>query len=343
MSFDSTNALLLDLNDYLNNAANADKQTPSSTQWMENYGGHPTAFDLFAPDPDLFDSELEATDLSALDIPFNAHEPLQPLQPAAYYGTYRGPASAFNGTVSSLSESQSGYDGYDTASFYSGHESGYNHPHLGANAGSLYGVNTGGSAVGAVPQHFHNVTLTSANSHYGTAPSDIDLDFAELNFSVPGGMHAQLGALAAPAVGNPAAPTPAIDTSALNSVHLFMNQTIPSYTPQSQASLSQSQSPVDVSQQPEMYFPRRGDPHVPVASSSSAQRGAKREATSSPAIPTPDFAGIEQQLGRPSNKRIAASSGSVSGIADMDEGTGPASSKRYKCPSCDRGMFLLTV
>lgn len=348
MSFDSANALLLDLNEYLNQAANPDKQNQNNNQWMENYGAQSNGFDLFAPDPDLFDSELEASaDLSALDIPFNPIEVSQPLQPAAYYGHYRGPASAFNGTVSSLSESQSGYNDYDTASFYSGHDSAYNHPQLGGAAGSLFGGHPAGSAVGAVPQHFvHSALGPSNNAVFGTtAPSDIDLDFGEFNLSVPGAaLHAtQLGGLAAPPVASQAS---AIDTSTLNSVHLFMNQAISSYpTPQSQPSLSQSQSPVDLTQQQQadMYFPRRGDPHVPVTSNQPPnQRSAvKREATSSPAIPTPDFTGmgIEQRLdgGRPSHKRLAAS---ASGMGE-DDLNGPA--KRYKCPSCDRGTFFASL
>lgn len=375
MSFDSANALLLDINDYLNAAASNDKSSSTTTnsQWMENYGGHQTPFELFAPDPDLFDSELEAAvDLNQLDIHFPAHDTVQPLPPAAYYGSYRtGPASAFNGTVSSVSESQSGYNDYDTASFYSGHDSGYNH-HITAN-GSLYSAHAT-SAVGAVPQQtqFHSPLSqhlhTSANSHYGpTSASDIDLDFAEFSLtSMPSALHAlgtqtpqvlqQLGNPTAPGVSSsPAAvgasaPTPipaAIDTAALNSVHLFMNQTVmPAYAAPQSLSQSQSQSPIDfdavaaaaAAAQSDMYFPRRGDPLVSgmAGSSSSApgQRGAKREATSSPAIPPPDF-GIEHQL-RP-GKRVAGSA-STSTLQDVDDmGTGSGAGKRYKCPSCERG------
>lgn len=436
MSFDSANALLLDLNEFLNAAANhnnnTDKQAPAAdgAQWMENYGG--PAFDLFAPDPDLFDSELEASaDLSQLDIPFPAHDTIQPLPPAAYYGSYRsGPASAFNGTVSSVSESQSGYNNdYDTASFYSGHESGYNH-RITAN-GSLYSAHGagGGSAVGigtTVPQqtHFHSAlnTQTSAGSHYGataaggagtgtnSAASELDLDFSEFNLSVNSGLHAALGTVsqppppgpplqvpsatpglgtnhhhhhshshshslspaAAPAVGGNTAIT--IDTSALNSVHLFMNpaSVIPSFTTsQSPASQSPTDRPSSISTntpssttalhhpQPEMYFPRRGDPHAPGIASASAssaaqqqgaisqqqqqqlvsqgggQRPAKREATSSPAIPTPDFGSLDQL--RPGKRHAATSS------QDFDEGSGNGgpNTKRYKCPSCERGKFPL--
>lgn len=393
MSFDSANALLLDINDYLNAAASNDKNssTTTSSQWMENYGGHQTPFELFAPDPDLFDSELEASaaDLNQLDIHFPAHDTIQPLPPAAYYGSYRtGPASAFNGTVSSVSESQSGYNDYDTASFYSGHDSGYNH-HITAN-GSLYSTHAT-SAVGTVPQQqtqFHSplsqsLHHTSSNSHYGGGPtgaSDIDLDFAEFSLSsLPSALHAlgtqtpqvlQLGNPAAPGasssssagVNGAAASAPtsipaAIDTATLNSVHLFMNQSVmPAYAaPQSLSSQShsQTQSPIDfdavaaaaAAAQSDMYFPRRGDPLVPgiagaSSSSSSApgQRGAKREATSSPAIPTPDF-GIEHQL-RPGKR--AAASASTSTLQDVDDmGTGSGAGKRYKCPSCERGMYSL--
>lgn len=424
MSFDSANALLLDLNEFLNAAANhnnnTDKQTAAANnaQWMENYGG-PT-FDLFAPDPDLFDSELEASaDLSQLDIPFPA---VQSLPPAAYYGGYRNrPASAFNGTVSSVSESQSGYNNdYDTASFYSGHESGYNH-HITAN-GSLYSAHgAGGSAVGigtAVPQqpHFHSTlnSQSSANSHFGTAggagtgtntaASDLDLDFSEFNLSVNSGLHAALGSVpplpplqappapapapglgtnhhhhhrshshstgAAAAVGGTTTvSTPAIDTSALNSVHLFMNpaSVIPSFTTSQSSSQSPTDHPSTIANtantvpstttlhhpQAEMYFPRHGDPHAPGMASASSQqsqqqgvitqqqqqnisqgsgqRPAKREATSSPAIPAPDFGGLDQL--RP-GKRLAASASQ-----DIDEGSGAGgpNTKRYKCPSCERG------
>jgi len=427
MSFDSANALLLDLNEFLNAAANhsnAEKQsaTANNAQWMENYGG--STFDLFAPDPDLFDSELEASaDLSQLDIPFPAHDTVQPLPPSAYYGSYRsGPASAFNGTVSSVSESQSGYNDYDTASFYSGHESGYNH-HITAN-GSLYSAHGGGgSAVGiAVPQqsHFHSTLSSqpSANSHFGaagsvgagtnTTASDLDLDFSEFNLSVNSGLHAALGAVpppplqghtasaptpglgishphhhrshshstgAAPAVGaSTTVPTPAIDTSALNSVHLFMNpaSVIPSFTTSQSSSQSPTDHPSTITNnpnsapsstslhhpQPEMYFPRRGDPHAPGMASSSSQqqqqqggitqqqqqiisqgsgqqRPAKREATSSPAIPAPEFGSLDQF--RP-GKRLAASS---SQEPDEASGNSGSNAKRYKCPSCERGKSPL--
>ncbi|KAF8321668.1 hypothetical protein DL93DRAFT_2093649 [Clavulina sp. PMI_390] len=219
MSTDSANSLLLDINEYLNSTAgNVDKASPAAgnpnAQWMD-----PTSFELFAPDPEAFDRELEAeTELGQLDLPFSAQDTLQPLPPAAYYGSYRnGPKSAFNGTVSSVSESQHSYNDYDAASFYSGHESGYNH-HLGAN-GSLYsayapGV-TGLSAAGSLPQHnsasavgnppqFPSPLLQQhqhqTQSHYG---NDLDLDLSEFNLSgLPSAFH-HMGGIQTPQVLQP--------------------------------------------------------------------------------------------------------------------------------------------
>lgn len=137
-----------------------------------------------------------------------------------------------------------------------------------------------------------------------------------------------------------------------------------SQQPPSSSSASASQSPIDfdalAQHAADMYFPRRGDPlgaGISSSSSSSApnsnnpqqqqpsqqHRGAKREATSSPAIPTPDF-GLEHHQLRP-GKRVAGSGSSAYGHVDDDglggaggSGSGAGGSKRYKCPSCERAF-----
>ena len=180
-----SNALLLDLNEFMLSPSSKSASQSFSPNPFDHFAyAGPASFDLLAPHPDLFDSELEASAdlsaLSALDItPFTSLDQTLHGHPS-FYGDFRsGPAS----TITVSSESQSGYE-FDTASYYSSHDS-----------------SSGYMATDAVSSPYAKHHSQSA---YGTAKSEVELDFSDFSLTMP-------SALSRPSI----VPVSAVPTNAL--------------------------------------------------------------------------------------------------------------------------------